>query len=75
MNAAIYTKIAKSETYNNADYSIGFRRYVCLPNHVKVNLLVAAALKEKEGSTEYECVISFFQNMTEKEYRQYVITH
>lgn len=74
MNAATYTKIVKSEMYNDTSMSIGFRRYACLPANIKSKLNVAAFIET--GSTDtHPILVGFFNKMTEGEYRNYVITH
>lgn len=74
MNAATYTKIVKSEMYNDTSMSIGFRRYACLPAKVKSALNIAVFFET--GSTDtHSAVVSFFSKMTESEYKEYVITH
>jgi hypothetical protein len=74
MNAATYTKIAKSTTYNDGSMSLGFRRFTCIPNEVKINFDIACYLQN--GTTDnHDYKVSFFGNMTEQEYKTYIITH
>lgn len=74
MNAATYTKIAKSANYNDNTMSLGFRRYLCLPAATKTAVSVAAYLTTNNTDT-HDYIVNFFAPMTEAEYRSYIITH
>jgi hypothetical protein len=75
MNAATYTKIAKSKDYSDTTMSLGFRRYWCLPNNVRKNLNLAHMLQTGLVTGAHDVIVAFFAAMTEDEYRQYVVTH
>ena len=74
MNVATYTKIVKSENYNDLSMSLGFRRYFCLPSKVKMNIKVKYLI-DTGSSNSHDFVVNFFAEMTEQEYKNYIATH
>jgi hypothetical protein len=74
MNTATYTKIAKSSIYNDTSMSLGFRRFLCLPKQVKLNIGIAYYLATGLVN-DHDHNVAFFGAMTEAEYQQYIIAH
>ena len=74
MTKATYTKIVKSANYNDTSMSIGFRRYLCLPNDKKLKANVAAYSQIGKTDT-HDYIVDFFGKMSELEYQQYIMTH
>jgi hypothetical protein len=70
-----YTKIAKSEIYNDNTMSIGFRRLLCLPKRIRKSFDIAMMIKNNLSLNNHEESKMFFEKMTEKEYCEYVINH
>lgn len=67
MKANVITRILKSKELNDTKYSLGFRRYDALPLRVKKSTHVMYMIKFGLNSGHTE-MISVFENMTEKEY-------
>lgn len=74
-----YNSIVNSEVYSDTELSIGFRRMHLLPQKVRLNMFTAYCLNHGTHDNvipeHNEYVKSFFHNMTEEEYKQYIITH
>ena len=75
MTKAIVTKILKKEALTDGSMSIGFRRYLVLPNNFKSSLGAAYFFKTKKTTGFISYVTEFFGNMTEAEYKTYLLTH
>jgi hypothetical protein len=73
-NTMTYTKIANSKEYNDTSLSLGFRRWSCLPNKMRLNFNKAAFLKLGNLNI-HSFSVDFFAAMTETEYCQYLQTH
>jgi hypothetical protein len=74
MNTAVYTKIAKSANYNDSTMSVGFRRYLCLPQRIRKAFDTAYVVRY-HNTNIHSFAVDFFASMTETEYAQYVTTH
>lgn len=74
MNLATYTKIINNVEYKDETLSIGFRRWSLLPRAVRLNHFKAFYLSTGETNDHYFSV-NFFGEMTEAEYKQYILTH
>ena len=74
MNLATYTKIVNSLDYKNETMSLGFRRWSSLPSKVRLNHFKAFFLKTGE-TNDHDYSVTFFGNMSEIEFKQYIITH
>ena len=70
-NSAI-TKILNKEVLKDSSMSLGFRRFLILPNRVKTNIK-KAYLIETGSIDSHDHIVSFFGAMTEKEYKNYLI--
>lgn len=75
MNTANYTKIIACKDFNNESFSLGFRRYVCLPAKLKKSLSFDHMIKNKTLDGGHNEICSRFAAMTDLEYKNYVITH
>ena len=75
MKKATYTKINNSKMYNDSTLSIGFRRLHCLAVRVRKALNLNCLINKIELNKINEYQVNFFENMTEKEYIQYVVSH
>ena len=70
-NSAI-TKVLNKEALKDSSMSFGFRRFLVLPNRVKMNIQ-KAYLIETGKIDSHDYIVSFFGAMTEKEYKNYLI--
>ena len=75
MNTANYTKIIASKDYNNQKFSLGFRRFVCLPAKLKKALSLEHMIQNNTLNGGHDEICARFTAMTEEEYKQYVLTH
>ena len=73
MTKSTYTKIVKSKDYNDNKMSIGFRRLICLPalNRKKISQNFILENKTDQGLNDY--FVIFFGEMSEIEYKEYII--
>jgi hypothetical protein len=74
MTASTYSKIVKSENFNDNSMSLGFRRWFCLPNATRKNLGLARLIETGE-TNQHDFMVNFFGSMTEIEYKEWVLTH
>ncbi|OIQ22041.1 MAG: hypothetical protein BM557_01290 [Flavobacterium sp. MedPE-SWcel] len=74
MNISIYNNIINSEIYKNKSMSLGFRRWNLLPQKIRLNFDKAMFLKTGSINIHKESV-SFFEEMSEEEFKQYILTH
>tara|TARA_R110000796_G_scaffold60642_6_gene140302 strand:- start:1386 stop:1610 length:225 start_codon:yes stop_codon:yes gene_type:complete len=70
-NSAI-TKVLNRLELNDSSLSLGFRRFFVLPNRIKMNIK-KAYLRNTGSVDSHDYIISFFEEMTEKEYKNYLI--
>ena len=75
MKKATYTKIKNSNEYKDNSLSIGFRRLTCLSKRVRKALNLNCLINKIELNKINEYQVNFFENMTEQEYTQYVVSH
>ena len=80
MNASHYAKIIKSADYNNATYSIGFRRLNGISKKAHTAIFMAYFIEHRHEANysdfaNNEYAKAFFTNMTEDQYKQYILTH
>jgi hypothetical protein len=72
--ANVYTRIANSKKFNDQSMSLGFRRFTCLSTRQK--RAAGSAYLLMTGSTNtHNYMVGLFGEMTEQEYKQYVLTH
>ncbi len=71
MKASSITKTLKKKQLQDNKMSLGFRRYLVLPNRVRKNIQLAHFLKT--GSTNWHsATVEFFQEMSQEEYLAYL---
>ena len=66
----MYKKIIQSKMYNSDKMSLGFRRFICLPQKWQFDLQKAACALQVVKYHDY--IVNFFQGMTEVEYQEWV---
>lgn len=71
MTKSVITKTLRKLESTTEEYSKGFKRYFVLPERVKYNIGLAYYL-ETGSINDNEFIMSFFENMTEKEYKNYL---
>ena len=66
----MYKKIIQNEMYNDNKMSLGFRRFICLPQKWQFNIQQTCVLK---GITAYhDYIVAYFQSMMESDYEDFV---
>ena len=67
MNAATITKTINKVRANDQPQSIGFKRYIALPQQIRQNLHTCHLL-ETGSSNAHDRIVKFFGEMTDEEY-------